>query len=89
MSSYYKVIDGKNYDRKMLEIADEAIAGRGDGRISLADAEKLLTAVKDNNAYTDVEKATMRHIRDNYKFTPEADAELRKNVNLWNLQGHG
>ena len=89
MSSYYKVIDGTNFDRKMLEIADEAVAGKGDGRISLADAEGLLASVKDNNAYTDVEKATMRRIRENYKFTPEADAALRKNVNLWNLQGHG
>ena len=56
MSSYYKVIDGKNYDRSMLEVADEAVAGKGDGRISLADAEKLLATVKDGNAYTDVEK---------------------------------
>jgi len=88
MSSYYKVIDGKNYDRGMLEVADEAVAGKGDGRISLADAEKLLATVKDGNAYTDVEKATMRHIRDNYTFTAAADAELRKQINLWNLQGH-
>ena len=88
MASYYKVIDGVNYDRQMLEIADESVAGQGDGRISLADAEKLLAAVKDNNAYTDIEKATMRYIRDNYKFTPEADTAFRRDINLWNLQGH-
>jgi peptidylprolyl isomerase len=86
--SYYKIIDGQKYDKQMLSIADESVAGRGDGRISLADAEKLLAAVKDNNEYTDIEKATMRYIRDNYRFTPEADAEFRKQINLWNLQGH-
>ncbi len=88
MSSYYKVIDGNNYDRELLELADTAVAGKGDGRISMADADKLFAAVKDGNAYTDVEKATMKYIRDNYKFTPEADAALRKKVNMWNLQGH-
>ena len=86
--SYYKVIDGQKYDKQMLQIADESVAGRGDGRISLADAQNLLKAVKDGNAYTDIEKGTMRYIRDNYKFTPEADAWFRKEINLWNLQGH-
>ena len=41
--SYYKQIEGVKYDRELVEAADEAVAGRGDGRISRADAEKLLT----------------------------------------------
>ena len=57
--SYYKTIDGKHFDREMLEIADEAVAGAGDGRISVEDAQKLLGAVKDANKYTDIEKTTM------------------------------
>ena len=61
--SYYKTIDGKHYDREMLEIADEAVAGVGDGRISVEDAQKLLGAVKDANKYTDIEKATMKYIQ--------------------------
>jgi len=31
--SYYRRIKGKNYDREMLEIDDELVAGRGDGRM--------------------------------------------------------
>ena len=58
--TYYKTIDGKDYDREMLEIADEAVAGAGDGRISIENAQKLLGAVKDANKYTDIEKATMK-----------------------------
>lgn len=81
--SYYKVIAGKRFDREMLEVAEVATAGQGDGRISKADAEKLLAAVKDGNSYTDVEKATMAHIRDNYKFTDEADKWFRDEIRKW------
>ena len=88
MASYYKTIDGVKYDRELLEAADTAVAGRGDGRISKADAATLLEQVKDGNSYTDVEKATVKYIRDNYKWTDEADAWFRAEINKWNLQGH-
>ena len=81
--SYYKTIGGKHYDREMLEIADEAVAGAGDGRISVEDAQKLLGAVKDANKYTDVEKATMKYIRENYKFTYASDQWFRKEIRKW------
>ena len=82
MSSYYPIIDGKNYDRKMLEIADENLNEQG--RLTPEGAAALVRFIGTTGG-TDVEKATMRRIRENYKFTPEADAELRKNVNLWRL----
>ena len=78
--SYYKTIDGKDYDREMLEIADEAVAGVGDGRISIEDAQKLLGAVKDANRYTEIEKATIKNIRDNYKFTDASDQWFRTEI---------
>ena len=81
--SYYKTIDGKHYDREMLEIADEAVSGAGDGRISVEDAQKLLGAVKDANKYTDIEKATMKYIRENYKFTYAADQWFRTEIRKW------
>ena len=64
----------------MLEIADEAVAGAGDGRISIENAQKLLGAVKDANKYTDIEKATMKYIRDNYKFTDASDQWFRTEI---------
>lgn len=88
MASYYKTIDGVKYDRELLEAADEAVAGRGDGRISLSDAEKLLAEVKDGDSYTDCEKTTVKYIRENYKWTDEADTWFRKQINLWNFSGH-
>ena len=81
--SYYKTIDGKHYDREMLEIADEAVEGVGDGRISVEDAQKLLGAVKDANKYTDIEKSTMKYIRENYRFTYAADQWFRKEIRKW------
>ena len=67
----------------MLEIADKTTAGQGDGRISVEDAKKLIEAVKDANSYTDTEKTTMAYIRDNYKFTDEADAWFRAEIRKW------
>lgn len=81
--SYYKEINGKKYDREMLEIAERATAGKGDGRISIDDAKKLIEAVKDGGKYTDVEKDTMAYIRDNFRFTDEADAWFRTEIRRW------
>ncbi len=83
MAAYYKKIKGKRLDSHMITMADRAVKGRGDGRISLADAKKLLHAVKDSKNYTEVEKATMRHIRDKYRFSGDADKWFRSQVRSW------
>ncbi len=81
--SYYRQIDGVKYDDGLLKAAEEAVAGRGDGRISLDDAKKLLEEVKDGNSYTDIEKKTVAYIRDNFKWTDEADAWFRTEIRKW------
>ena len=70
-------------DGHLLEMADKAIAGAGDGRISKLDAEQLFAAVQDGGTYTDVEKHTMEYIRDNFKWTESADAWFRTQVSSW------
>ncbi|MCZ6558533.1 MAG: LysM peptidoglycan-binding domain-containing protein [SAR324 cluster bacterium] len=80
---YYRVIDGKRYDDQIIRIAEEAVAGRRDGRISLEDAERLLAAVKDANKYTDIEKSTMRYVRERFRFTPAADRWFRREIRSW------
>ena len=77
---YYVEMDGVKCDRKLIELADGAVAGTGDGRISIEDAKALFGAVADADAYTDVEKDTMKYIRENYNFTVEADAWFRTEV---------
>jgi len=81
--SYYRVIDGEKYDDELLKAAEEAVAGRGDGRISIEDAKALLEKVMDGNSYTDIEKATVSYIRDNFKWTEEADNWFRTEIRRW------
>jgi hypothetical protein len=81
--AYYKTINGEKYDAELLELADKAVAGVGDGRISLKDAQSLLAAVKDGDSYTDIEKATIKYIRDNYKWTEESDTWFRSQIAKW------
>ncbi len=81
--SYYKIIDGNKYDAELIEAAEKAVAGRGDGRISLDDAKDLLAKVMDGNSYTDVEKDTMAYIRDNFKWTEDADEWFRTEIRKW------
>ena len=81
--SYYKQIDGKQYDGALIEAAEKAVAGQGDGRISKKDAEALLKQVKDGDKYTDVEKATVAYIREKLKWTEEADEFFRTEIRKW------
>ncbi len=81
--SYYKSVDGVKMDGTLLELAEKAIAGAGDGRISQKDAESLLAAVQDAGNYTDVEKETMKYIRDNFQWTESADAWFRTQISSW------
>ena len=80
---YYKTINGKKYDGELIELADDSVKGAGDGRISVSDAKKLFDAVIDGNVYSEVEKDTVEYIRDNYKWTDEADSWFRTEIRKW------
>ena len=80
---YYKTIDGKQYDGKLIDLAEKLIAGRGDGRISKEDAEELLKATKDAGEYTDIEKDTMAYLREHFKWTEAADEWFRTEIRKW------
>jgi|TARA_Y100000389_G_C17356818_1_gene461559 hypothetical protein len=70
--SYYKVVDGLNFDAALLETADELVKGQGDGRISIEDSNKLLLKIFDGRTITKVEGRTILYILKNYKLTEEA-----------------
>ncbi|MES2799369.1 MAG: hypothetical protein V4638_05085 [Bacteroidota bacterium] len=80
---YYKTIDGKKYDGAIIDLAESLVDGGGDGRISMADAEKLFAEVRDGDTYTDVEKDTMAYIRENFKWTEAADEWFRTEIRQW------
>lgn len=70
--SFYKIIDGQRYDRKVLELAEDLIQGRGDGRISRDDATQLVESVQDGKGITDTENKSLHYILDKYNFTDSA-----------------
>jgi hypothetical protein len=70
--SYYRIIDGERYDRKLLEAAEAATAGRGDGRISLQDAQQLLDVARDGGLITSIERSTLAYIRSRFRWTAAA-----------------
>ena len=81
--SYYKIMDDKKMDYRLIDIAHHATKDAGDGRISLRDAENIFTAVKDGNVYTDLEKVTISYIRKNFNWTEAADDWFRQQISSW------
>jgi len=81
--SYYKVIDGEKYDRGMIEKAEKAVEGVGDGRVSVEDAKTIIAEALDGNRYTKIEQKTMKYIREHFKWTEAAVAYTDKALEEW------
>ena len=85
-SSFYKQINGVKYSRKLIEWAEGAVAGQGDGRISTEEAKELFEFLSSDNRYSDLEKKTIKYIRENYNWTDAADSFLRDTIRKWAAQ---
>jgi len=72
-SSYYKIIDGKKYDRGLFESAEKFAA---DGQISKAEAKALLEDAADGKGITGTEKDTLEYALEKLKFTAKAKAYM-------------
>src|SRR6056300_781810 len=70
--SYYKEIDGIKYDKAILDIADEQIKGRGDGRLSEDDMTLIIKSVIDRKKITKTEYLTIFYLIKNYNITEKA-----------------
>ncbi len=77
------IIDGNTYDVALIEAAEKAVANNIYGKISLEDAEILLDMIKNGETYSDIEKATMAYIRENFRWVNQADVWLRTEVRKW------
>jgi len=71
-ASYYQTIDGKQCDRAIIEACGEAVAGQGDGRVSVEDAHKIFEKVADGGKETAVERWTMRYCLTHFRWTEAA-----------------
>ena len=82
MSSYYRTINGKHYDRAMLDMADSSVNKKRDSIISLADAKKIIGKASDAGTITEVEARTLNYIFEHYKFTKSAEDFFSNFANL-------
>lgn len=76
--SYYKIIDGKKYDRKLLERADSL--SKDDKDINLKSAKLIWQDAEDGNQVTDCERETVKYILDNYKCNRGAKQYLKEKL---------
>jgi hypothetical protein len=83
MSHTYRIVDGVKLDNYLIDAADVAVSGKGDGRISIDDARELMRRVKEDGLYSDIEKVTIAYIREHYKWTDEADDWFRTEIRRW------
>merc|ERR1719181_441521 len=79
-------VGGKGpFDKEMILAAKRATRGAKNVLVSMNDAKQIFEAARPTgttgqSSYDAVEKKTMAYIRKTYKFTPQADALLRKMV---------
>ncbi len=72
--SYHNTIHGASYDRNLLEAAEKRIHGQKNFRISEKDVYEIFELSKDGGGITETELRTLKYIRQNYNFTPNAAA---------------
>ena len=68
----YINIDGKKYEKELLELAKKHTTGKGEGKLSKDEVADLFTSANDGQGITEIEKATLEYIRTNFEFTPAA-----------------
>jgi len=83
--SYYKQINNKKYDKGMLEAADTAVEGKGDGRVSIDDAKKIFKEAVDGDKITECEYDTLDYIKANYKWTEKSTEWLNNALTKWEV----
>jgi len=77
----FTIIDGKKYDSELLKVATELTEKVEE--ITIEGSKQLFSKIRDYDDYTQIEKQTVAYIRKNYKFTPEANQWLRKEIKKW------
>ena len=70
-------------DLELLCAAEAAVAGYGDGRISRNDLQEIIDIIRGTGWFSPVEKATLDHIHDNYRFTKAAERIYRSELEAW------
>jgi len=89
-ASYYESIDGMSCDRGIIDACRTAVAGQGDGRVSVEDPKQVFEKVADGGKETQKERWTLRYCMQAFKWTEGAHdwiVEELKKVPQEGLQG--
>ena len=70
---------GIEMDTNLLDAANSMIDGKGDGRISMADAKKLLSLINEDQVATNTERATFAYILEHFNWTDAARRLVEEN----------
>ncbi|WP_417347565.1 hypothetical protein [Ferrimonas sp.] len=68
----YVSINGVQYEKTLLDMAQAHTQGVGEHRISKDEAMALLNSARDGHSVTPTEMRTLNYIRDHYDFTDAA-----------------
>jgi len=83
-ASFYETIDGMDCDRAVIDACRTAVAGQGDGRVSIEDAKQVFEKIADGGRETQKERWTLRYCMQKFKWTDAAHdwivEELKKVV---------
>lgn len=75
--SYYKTIQGKKYDRELLELAESLVESAKQGKLTNGSVQELIDSAMDGNVYTEIEQQTIAYILQNQPFTEAARKKLQ------------
>jgi len=68
----YKTIDGVEYEKELLDLAEKHTTGRGEGKLSRDKVAELFASANDGPGVTDTERRNLGYIRSNFEFTDAA-----------------
>lgn len=67
-------------DAKLWNAAKERTEGRGDGRLGEDDAKALFKIIAEDGSYSELERKTLKHIRNHFTWTTGGDNTFRRLV---------
>ena len=70
-------------DLELICAAEGAVAGYGDGRISRRDIQDIIAIIHNTGWFSPVERATLEHIYDNYRFTKASEKIYHSELENW------
>ena len=70
--TYYKKIDGRSLDRRIVETASTLSEQLAGARMGLCEAQEIVAAAMDGGKVTDTEHKSLNYVLTNYDFTEEA-----------------